>query len=775
VLKIEKIYDQLIKLIHSNPEGVSASELAQALKLSRSVASRYLNELAKKKQVYKQPGKPVKYFPVIAGQTEILNSIETKSAMPPDFISLLSKGKINLIGSELSLKPLVEKAFAALFYPAKGLHILLSGETGVGKSYFAEFLAKSASFYNQKEIPFITFNCANYAQNPELLMGQIFGIKKGAYTGANMDEVGLVQQANGGILFLDEIHRLPPSGQEMLFYLIDKGLYRRLGEADTNRYAQVTVIGATTESLESALLPTLLRRFSIKLTIPPLRERSKDERKQFLQFFLEQEAKKMNIVLKIDHECQDAFLTYACRGNIGQLKSDIQISCARAFLRYIKKSDNTVTIRKEDLPSQVVSSLAVHNETIVPQNDIQENAIVPNIYEDLMQEIKKIQPEASTQFNQTNSSEKRVAVLIVTHGNSTAASMAEVANYLLGSNIIESIDMPLDEPTATTYKRVQRKISQMKNRIGVLMLVDIGSLVTMGDALQQEFSIPIKTIANVHLLMLIEAGRKALVPENSLEMVYEATKNAYYLLAPKKAAASGESNKQRLILTACFTGEGTAQLLLEWIKKNLPPEDKDIVIRAIRIDPENQETSIISQLEDQYFLIAIIGTVPIRVNHVPYIPAWELLNDDGGVRLKKLIEKTRPEKNLNLDDYRNDVTENEIRDLVEIGLGKIVHCLNPKLFCDILEEHFPSLSIWYNWDTSRQLGLWIHIGNLVDQCIQSSLLKKEILPKNPLPPAAESLKEEDFKMWQPLLDDLERHFHIPLTPKIRQALISIAL
>lgn len=900
MLKVEEIYDYLIEVSYTNPEGVSTDELAKLLKLSRSVVSRYLNELVKKERVHKLVGKPVKYLPIFSPETRVSKTKGRQSPVLPKLITQ-SNGKINLIGSELSSKPLVEKALAALFYPAKGLHILLSGETGVGKSHFAEFLAKSVSSFAKKEIPFVPFNCADYAQNPELLMGQIFGIRKGAFTGAIRDESGLVEKADGGILFLDEIHRLPPAGQEMLFYLIDKGIYRRLGEASTNRYAQITIIGATTESLESTVLPTLLRRFSVKLTIPPLRERSTEEREQLLHFFLEQEAKMMNVPLMIENECKQAFLEYACPGNIGQLKSDIQISCARSFMRYLKKEDNNVTIRREDLPSQVISSLTYHNEMFVPTGHLQENEVLPNIYQALMnvmeeameastpkldeilekelehyiatlkgisEKYKELEPslvhfidhdilevlresefyfqkkfsfgismkqlmtiglhlqgfrkhagdlkrnnipilkkaddiylEAAKQlgdflFNRihmvlpdteisliayllasssnTAKTDNRVAVLVVTHGNSTASSMAEVANYLLGSKIIEAVDMPLTEPTATTYKQVQRRIAQMTNSAGVLMLVDIGSLVTMGDALQQELHIPIKTIANVNLPMLIEAGRKALIPENNLEIVYTETKSAYFALSPKKTTHIDVPRKQRLIITACFTGEGTAQLLQEWLKKNLPTKDTDVAFRALRIDPEKRDTSIIDQLKEQYHLIAFIGTVPINVEHIPFIPAWELLNNDGNVRLQRLLELTREEIDILSEYDERDVIESEIRELVEIGLGKIVHCLNPKLICDILAEHIPPLKHWFNWDTSRELGFWMHIGNAIDRLIQASLVNEVVADKELQHIHTKPINSEDIEMWEPLFEDLEKNFKVTLPTEMRHVLISLS-
>lgn len=90
---------------------------------------------------------------------------------------------------------------------------------------FAETMYKYAKEIGKLKAnaPFVAFNCADYANNPQLLMSHIFGVKKGTYTGAIMDRIGLVEKANEGILFLDEVHRLPAEGQEMLFYLIDKG------------------------------------------------------------------------------------------------------------------------------------------------------------------------------------------------------------------------------------------------------------------------------------------------------------------------------------------------------------------------------------------------------------------------------------------------------------------------------------------------------------------------------------------------------------------------
>ncbi len=108
-----------------------------------------------------------------------------------------------MVGSAQSLDVPIQKAKAAIMYPPKGLHTLLLGETGVGKSMFAELMYQFAieSKTISEDAPFIKFNCADYVDNPNLLNAQIFGVKKGAYTGAHKDKEGLLTQANNGFIF----------------------------------------------------------------------------------------------------------------------------------------------------------------------------------------------------------------------------------------------------------------------------------------------------------------------------------------------------------------------------------------------------------------------------------------------------------------------------------------------------------------------------------------------------------------------------------------------
>lgn len=259
-----------------------------------------------------------------------------------------------IIGYHGSLRNQIRQAEAAILYPPHGLHTLILGPSGVGKSFFAEamykFAINSSNFNNNA--PFIVFNCADYADNPQLLLSQLFGYVKGAFTGANTDKIGIVEKANDGILFLDEVHRLPNEGQEILFHLLDKGKYRRLGETENTRIANVMITAATTEDPESSLLLTFRRRIPMIIVLPSINDRPINERYILIENFFSQEAARVGKEITIKFDVIRSLLLYDCLGNIGQLRSDIQVACAKGFLNSLS-NNLAVIIEITDLPDHV--------------------------------------------------------------------------------------------------------------------------------------------------------------------------------------------------------------------------------------------------------------------------------------------------------------------------------------------------------------------------------------------------------------------------------------
>ncbi len=259
--------------------------------MSRNLVSQYLNEAHGEGTVIKINTRPV-YFLNKAALCERTKAEDLESTY--DSVEELMreaaarKEKIvsfrKLVGHQESLKQCVEQCKAAITYPGIGLPILLQGQTGTGKSYIAQLTYEYSVEKGilDKKGSFVTVNCAEYANNPELFLTNLFGYKKGSYTGAEKDKAGLLALADGGVLFLDEIHALKPECQEKIFLFMDKGIYHMVGDNETWYSAKVRLIFATTEDPQKVLLKTLLRRIPILVQVPSLVDRSLQEKRELV-------------------------------------------------------------------------------------------------------------------------------------------------------------------------------------------------------------------------------------------------------------------------------------------------------------------------------------------------------------------------------------------------------------------------------------------------------------------------------------------------------------
>ncbi len=126
-----------------------------------------------------------------------------------------------------------------------------------------------------------------------------------------------MEQADGGYLLLDEVHRLPYEGQEKLFSILDKGQYRPLGSSATARSITVRLICATTEPVSSALLRTFQRRIQVCIDLPGIRQRSVEEQVELIVGFLQRESRKIERTVSIDKTLLLWLLNKPLEGNIG--------------------------------------------------------------------------------------------------------------------------------------------------------------------------------------------------------------------------------------------------------------------------------------------------------------------------------------------------------------------------------------------------------------------------------------------------------------------------
>lgn len=345
-------------------QGVTTQEIAEVLGIQRTNSSKDLNQLVREGKLIKTDGRPVRYIyqtlvthvkPVtkhVVSYKETPVS-EEKNTLQIDTKDIFAK----IIGANGSMKNSVEQAKAAILYPPRGLNCLITGPTGSGKTYFAHAMYHFAKAHHviDEETELIVFNCADYANNPELLMSHLFGYAKGAFTGADEEKMGIIDQADGGMLFLDEIHRLPPEGQEMIFYFMDHGTYSRLGETTKSHEANVRIVGATTEDPGSSLLETFVRRIPINIKLPAFEKRPANEKVDLVKIMIAHEANRTQRKISLTEDVAKALIGSVTYGNIGQLKSNIQLVCARGFLNHMQSPEISITI--DDLTEGIRSGL----------------------------------------------------------------------------------------------------------------------------------------------------------------------------------------------------------------------------------------------------------------------------------------------------------------------------------------------------------------------------------------------------------------------------------
>jgi Nif-specific regulatory protein len=208
--------------------------------------------------------------------------------------------------------------------------VLLQGETGTGK----ESIARAIHYHGpRKEKPFIAVNCG--ALTETLLESELFGYKKGAFTGAIVDQQGLFEAAHGGTLFLDEIGDTTPALQVKLLRVLQEGEIRRVGETHTRR-VDVRVLSATNRDLTQEVQHRRFRedlyyRLSVfPITVPPLRERREDIPLLVTHFLRRSNERLGRHIQGIAHEAIELFVHYPWPGNVRELENEIERAVALA-------------------------------------------------------------------------------------------------------------------------------------------------------------------------------------------------------------------------------------------------------------------------------------------------------------------------------------------------------------------------------------------------------------------------------------------------------------
>ena len=204
--------------------------------------------------------------------------------------------------------------------------VLLTGETGTGKEVFAQAIHQASKRNKQH---FVAINCSAFSK--ELLENEMFGHKAGAFTGANKDQKGLLEEANNGTLFLDELGEMALDLQAKLLRVIETGEFIRVGDSKPSK-VNVRIIAATNRDLQKEIeighfREDLFYRISVfQIQLPPLRERIIDI-EPLTNHFLKISALKTNKKIgAVSKEYMEAMKQHPWNGNIRELKNVIERS-----------------------------------------------------------------------------------------------------------------------------------------------------------------------------------------------------------------------------------------------------------------------------------------------------------------------------------------------------------------------------------------------------------------------------------------------------------------
>ncbi len=202
--------------------------------------------------------------------------------------------------------------------------VLLQGETGVGKEVVAKGLHQSS---DRADKPFVAVNCACIP--PDLIEAELFGVEKGAYTGATQSREGKFERAHGGTIFLDEVVELSPRAQASLLRVLQESEMERVGDTRTRRI-DVRVVAAANEDLEQAVSDGKFRadlffRLNVyPVHIPPLRDRTEDIPLLINHFLKKYHTLYNKRTLGVSDKAMQALMHYKWPGNIRELENMIE-------------------------------------------------------------------------------------------------------------------------------------------------------------------------------------------------------------------------------------------------------------------------------------------------------------------------------------------------------------------------------------------------------------------------------------------------------------------
>lgn len=345
--KKEILFDYIVRQT-AEAEGkelprFTTQQLSEQLSVQRSNLSTLLNDLVEEGKLEKISGRPVLY-----GLPQAVSPAHKEDSCFQE-----------LIGADGSMKHMVQLAKAAILYPGHSLNTLLVGPSGSGKSFMAELMAAFARTNGviRENAAMVKFNCRYYEGEEEKIYSQLFGDGSG--------EESAVSKARGGILYIDHIELLPARARDELLDMVDR---------EREELQSMILICSMDNTVKKSMLDAYSAKFSVRIDLPDLQTRPLEERLQLVQMQFAKEAGRVKKTVRADAELLRCLLLYRCDGNIKQLKGDIKLGCANAYVRNFNQKTGELYVRLNDFSSLVKKGLLYYKnrhdevERLIPQN-----------------------------------------------------------------------------------------------------------------------------------------------------------------------------------------------------------------------------------------------------------------------------------------------------------------------------------------------------------------------------------------------------------------------
>lgn len=829
--------------VSGNWEAVNAQAAAEQLKISRNLASQYLNQLVHENVLLKINSRPVCFLHIRA--LEELTGLRIRREMFEDldefhdYIRGQHHSFQSLIGFDGSLSDCIEQIKIAAYYPPNGLPMMLIGKRGTGKSLLCSLTfqyMKSMDILSDDAVYIRSSFHASGTRN-EAVIKKLFA-----------DKESVIRKNRTGLMVLEKFHRLDKPLQTRILDFVD--------QLNTEKNSSWRVI-LTSEPTESYEIENFWRnRIPVIAYCPELKQRSRQEKERMvLQFFVREE-NSIQKAVRISRKVFTHLVDYRFDNNIEGLQSEIRKMCARAYL--YQKDETALSIHSYYFSEELLNNITVEKDFeeelwISPRqreelNEKQEEyglgeavydafreaesgerpftAVLDQLYQVFQRRMKEytyqfieeeapekrpadviyeglvtlvenrfhcviprnfakmlqaclrrqmlglgekeerrqeaetfkrclygkyqqeaeaveylsglievnlgIKPDDTTvilslaglKYYNQQLSDSHLSAVIICHGTSTASSMAEAVNTLLGRHIFDALDMPLHIPVEKIAETLKNYVEKSCMSSRMIILVDMGSLELIDEKLRTLPGIRLGIMNHVSTSLAVHIGSMLLEDREIPDILREASADS---VSAYRLIESEEKNKEPAIL---FMGEKGTDIGLKMKELFWSSFPKEIPVKALYWNT-GQQNSLEEYIRDsEYHILFSIGVDRYELLDTPHLDISEVITLNRNPRVYEILK-----------DY---FTEEEIQTLLNnlvknFSLQNIIQhltILNPVTLTDRIEVSLDLLQHYLNirFKPNTIMSLYIHLSflierlvtkNPIESCRDPELFKKE--------------------------------------------------